>query len=150
MCYINHDILVTMVTKRTRWPPLFLLKFMSGTLKESLYQIWGKFMAWKFKSHSSNGGQVKITGNSSDCIHWLCPDSNRVHAALSNQNSRTIFYFPRTENYWCWLSHIIRLNTHLQHTPQILHEAGHPTQSQSLKMRQQPLTREGTLGKIVN
>ena len=48
MCYINHDILVTMVTKRTRWPTLFLLKFTSVTLKESLYQIWGKFMEWKF------------------------------------------------------------------------------------------------------
>ena len=49
LCYINHDILVTMVTKRTRWPPLFLLKFTSGTLKESLYQIWGKFMEWKLR-----------------------------------------------------------------------------------------------------
>ena len=47
LCYINHYILVTMVTKWTLWPPLFLLKFASGTLKESLYQIWGKFMEWK-------------------------------------------------------------------------------------------------------
>ena len=41
LCYINHDILVTMVTKRTRWPPLFLLKFTSATLKENLRKIDG-------------------------------------------------------------------------------------------------------------
>ena len=49
LCYINHYILVTMVTKQTRWPPLFLLKFTSATLKEYLYQIWGKFMEWKLR-----------------------------------------------------------------------------------------------------
>ena len=35
-----------------RWTPrLFSLKFTSGTQKESLYQIWGKFMEWKLHDH---------------------------------------------------------------------------------------------------
>ena len=49
LSHTNHDILTTMVTKRTRWPHFFLSKFMSGTLKESLYQIWGKFIEGKLR-----------------------------------------------------------------------------------------------------
>ena len=37
---------------------------------------------------------------------------DRVRTASSNQNSRTILNFPRTENYRGWLSHI-KLNMHL-------------------------------------
>ena len=40
LCYINHDILVTMVTKLAQCLLLFVVvKFMSATVKESLYQI---------------------------------------------------------------------------------------------------------------
>ena len=50
LCYLNHDILVTMVTKQTWWLPfLCVLKFMSGAVEESLYQIWG--MEWKLRDH---------------------------------------------------------------------------------------------------
>ena len=36
LCYINPDtVLVTMVTKQTCLPLLFLVKFISSTLKES-------------------------------------------------------------------------------------------------------------------
>ena len=42
LCYINPDITVTMATKRLEKDLvslLFKLKFMSGTLQESLHQI---------------------------------------------------------------------------------------------------------------
>ena len=45
LCYINHDILVTMVTKRTRWPPLFLVKihvwYSKGVFVPNLRKIHG-------------------------------------------------------------------------------------------------------------
>ena len=43
LCHINPDILVTMVTV------LCVLKFISGTLKESLYQSRSKFIEWKLR-----------------------------------------------------------------------------------------------------
>ena len=51
LCCINPDIQVAMVTKWTQWPLLFLFKFMSGTLKESLYQIRRKFIEQKLRDH---------------------------------------------------------------------------------------------------
>ena len=47
LCYINPDIPVTLVNERSSVTPAFLLKFASGTLKDTLYQIGGKLIEWK-------------------------------------------------------------------------------------------------------
>ena len=44
----RRDILVTIATKRTRWPPLFMSKIKSGAHRYPLCQIWRKYMEQKF------------------------------------------------------------------------------------------------------
>ena len=106
LCFINHDILVTMLTKRTRW--------LSGTLKEdSLYQIRGKFTEWKlpdriilrvsfikrnatfqyFARSLINNGYYVLRSN---CLYLQGPFIRR---RWSIRNRNLLFYEKKKENY---------------------------------------------------
>ena len=80
LCYINHDILVTMVTKRTRWPPLLFAKihvwYSKGVFVPNLSKIHGVEIA---RSHYLKLEPTSVHYASSDdvlqtsrrhCLHW--------------------------------------------------------------------------------